>query len=98
MALKLKIARAPQSRCPSFFDSERTAVLNIRPVDVVFVKENVIQLPLIDHFSTSAASVEVPLLRFAQLVKVNGIHLVQTVQKSSMSCCRHLPFRNQFAF
>jgi hypothetical protein len=39
----------------------RPAVLNIWPVDVIFVKENIVQLPLIDHFSTPAL-VEVPFL------------------------------------
>jgi hypothetical protein len=39
----------------------RPAVLNISPVDVIFVKENIVQLPLIDHFSTPAL-VEVPFL------------------------------------
>ena len=44
----------------SFFNSERLrpAVLNVRPVNVIFVKKHVIQLPLIDHFP-AAAFVEV---------------------------------------
>jgi hypothetical protein len=43
----------------SFFDSERPAVLNIRPVNVIFVKENIIELPHVDHFATLLAPVEV---------------------------------------
>jgi hypothetical protein len=34
----------------SFFDAERAAVLDVWPLDMIFVKDNVIQLPLIDHF------------------------------------------------
>jgi len=51
-----------------FFASERlrAAILKVRPVDMIFVKENIVQLPLIDHFSTSAAFVEMPFPRFAQ--------------------------------
>jgi hypothetical protein len=41
-------------------------------VDVIFVKENIVELPLIDHFPASA-SVEVAFFGFAQLVKVDGI-------------------------
>jgi hypothetical protein len=41
-------------------------------VDVIFVKENIVQLPLIDHFPASA-SVEVAFFGFAQLVKVSAI-------------------------
>jgi hypothetical protein len=55
----------------SFF---RAAVLNVGPLDMILVKENIVQLPLIDHFSASAAFVEVPSLRFAQLVKVSDMH------------------------
>jgi hypothetical protein len=50
--------------------------LNVGPVDVIFVKENIVELPLIDHFPASAF-VEVPFLRFAQLVKVSRIHSVR---------------------
>jgi hypothetical protein len=59
----------------SFFDSDRAAVLNIKPLDVILVKENIVQLPHIDHFATPAALVKVPFLRFTQFVKVSGIHL-----------------------
>ncbi len=48
---------------------------------MIFVKENIVQLPLINHFSASAALVEVPFLRFAQLVKISGVHS-WTVQAS----------------
>ncbi len=50
-----------------FFASERLrpAVLNIRPVDMILVKENTVQLPSINHFSASAALIEVSFLRFA---------------------------------
>jgi len=59
-----------------FFASERLrgAVLNVRSVDVIFVKEHIVELPLIDHFSASAAFVEVPFFRFAQLTKISGVH------------------------
>jgi len=43
-------------------------------VDVIFVEENLAQLPHIDHFSASAAFVEVPFFRFAQLTKISGVH------------------------
>jgi len=43
-------------------------------VDVIFVKEHIVELPLIDHFSASAAFVEVPFFRFAQLTKISGVH------------------------
>jgi hypothetical protein len=57
------------------FDSERAAVLNVGARLVIrFVKEHVVELPLIDHFPALAALIEVPFLRFAQLVKVSGIH------------------------
>lgn len=52
----------------------RPAVLNVRPVDMTFVKENIVQLPLIDHRSAHLALIEVPFLRFVQLVKVSGVH------------------------
>jgi hypothetical protein len=48
----------------SFFDSDRAPVLSVRPVDVILVKEHVVELALINHLSASAF-VEVPLLRFA---------------------------------
>jgi hypothetical protein len=48
--------------------------LDVRPVDVIFVKENIVELALIDHLFASAASVEMFFLGFAQLVKVSGIH------------------------
>jgi len=38
------------------------AVLNVRPVDMILVKENIIQLPHIDHFSALLATVEVSFL------------------------------------
>jgi len=47
--------------------------LDVGPVDVILVKEHVVQLPLIDHFSAPAL-IEVPFLWFAQLVKVSRIH------------------------
>jgi hypothetical protein len=55
------------------FHSERPAVLDVGPVDVILVKENIVQLPLIDHLSAPAL-IEVPFLRFAQLVEVSGVH------------------------
>jgi hypothetical protein len=33
-------------------------------LDVIFVKQNGVELPLIDHFPAPAAFVEVPFLRF----------------------------------
>jgi hypothetical protein len=42
----------------------RPAGLNVRPVDMIFVKENIVELPLIDYFSAPAL-IEVPFLRFA---------------------------------
>ena len=36
----------------------RPAVLNVRPLDVIFVKQNGVELPLIDHFPALAAFVE----------------------------------------
>jgi hypothetical protein len=59
--------------CASFFDSDRAAVLNVRPVDVILVKKNVVELALVDHFSASAASVEVAFRRVTQLIKFSGI-------------------------
>jgi hypothetical protein len=47
--------------------------LNVGLADVIFVEENIVQLPLIDHFS-ALALVEVAFLGFAQLAKVRGIH------------------------
>jgi len=41
---------------------------------MIFAKENIVELSLIDHFSASAASVEVAFRCFAQLIKVSGIH------------------------
>jgi hypothetical protein len=58
----------------SFFNSDRAAVLNVRARPVIgFMKQDIVELPHIDHFSASAF-VEVPFLRFTQLVKVSGIH------------------------
>jgi hypothetical protein len=59
----------------SFFVSERLrpAVLNVGSVDMILVKEHIVELALTDHLSTSAL-VEVAFLGFAQLVKVSGIH------------------------
>jgi hypothetical protein len=57
---------APHRRVAcSFFDSERHTILDVGPVDMIFVKENIVELPLIDHFSASAAFVEVSFLSFA---------------------------------
>ena len=47
--------------------------MNVRPVDVILVKKNVVELALVDHFSASAASVEVAFRRFTQLINVSGI-------------------------
>jgi hypothetical protein len=55
------------------FHSERAAVLNVGSGNMILVEENVVQLPLIDHLSAPAL-IEVPFLRFAQLVKVSGVH------------------------
>jgi hypothetical protein len=52
---------------------------------MILVKENIVQLAHIYDFATPAALVKVPFLRFAQLVKVSGIHLVTRVQESSMT-------------
>jgi hypothetical protein len=58
----------------SFFDSDRAAVLNVRARLVIgFMKEHIVELPHIDHFSASAL-VEVSLLRLAQFAKVSVIH------------------------
>jgi hypothetical protein len=48
--------------------------MNVRPVDMIFVEEQIVELPLLDHLSARAELVQVPFLRFAQLVKVGGIH------------------------
>jgi hypothetical protein len=54
-----EIRSTPRLSLPvHFFDSERAAVRNVWPVDVIFVKENIVELTLIDHFPASA-SVEV---------------------------------------
>jgi hypothetical protein len=59
----------------SFFDSDRAAVLNVCARLVIgFVEQNIVELPLIDHRSALAALVEMPFLRFAQLVKIIVIH------------------------
>jgi hypothetical protein len=42
-------------------------------VYVILVKENIVQLPHIDHFAALLALVEVPSLRFTQLIKLRGI-------------------------
>jgi hypothetical protein len=65
--------RAWNAAC-SFFDSERAAVFDVRPVDVILVKQHIVELSPINHFSALHTLVEVPFLRFAQLVKVSGIH------------------------
>ena len=39
---------------------------------MIFVKQHIVELSLIDHFVTPAALVEMPRLRFAQLVKGSG--------------------------
>jgi hypothetical protein len=52
----------------------RTGVLNVPPVDMLFVEEQIVDLLLIDHLSARAEFVEVPFLRFAQLIKAGGIH------------------------
>jgi hypothetical protein len=48
----------------SFVDSDRATILNVRPLDVILVEENIVQLPLINHFSALLALVEVAFLRF----------------------------------
>jgi hypothetical protein len=58
--------------------------LNIGPLDVILVKENIVQLPHIDHFATPAALVKVALFGLAQLAKISGIHR-KSVYKSSMA-------------
>jgi hypothetical protein len=50
---------------------------------MILVKEHVIELPPINHFSTPAALVEMFFLRFAQFGKVSGIHL-KSVHESPM--------------
>jgi hypothetical protein len=52
----------------------RAAVLNIGSGLVIFMKQNVIQLPHINHFATLLAAIEVLSLLLAQLVKVIHIH------------------------
>jgi hypothetical protein len=53
------------------------------------MKQHIVELPPINHFSTPAALVEVPFLRFAQLVKVSGIHFLRKrVQESSITSRR----------
>jgi hypothetical protein len=50
----------------SFFDSDRSAVLNVRSWLVIgFMEKHIVELPPINHFSTPAALVEVPFLGFA---------------------------------
>jgi hypothetical protein len=39
---------------------------------MIFVKQHIVELSLIDHFVTPATLVEMPRLRFAQLVKGSG--------------------------
>jgi hypothetical protein len=56
---------------------------------MIFVKEHIVELPLIDHFSASVALIEVPFLGLAQLVKVSGIHFrkpVLDLDKLANSC------------
>jgi hypothetical protein len=50
--------------------------LNVGPGLVILVKENIVELAHIDHFTALLAFVEVLFLGFAQLVEVIGIHLV----------------------
>jgi hypothetical protein len=58
----------------SFFDFDGPAVLNVRARLVIgFMKQHIVQLPHINHFSASAALVKVPFFRFAQFVK-GGFH------------------------
>jgi hypothetical protein len=47
-------------------------------MDMLLMKEHVVQLPHIDHLAAPAALIEVPFLRFAQLVKISSIHLVKS--------------------
>jgi hypothetical protein len=64
------------------------------------MKQHIVELPPINYFSTPPALVEVPFLRFAQLVKVSGIRFLRKrVQESSITSRRiHLPSGSQFAF
>jgi hypothetical protein len=41
---------------------------------MVLVKEDIVQLALINQFPAPSALVEVPFLRFVQLLKVSGVH------------------------
>jgi hypothetical protein len=41
----------------------RPAALNVGPLDMILVKENIVELSLIDHFPAPAL-IEVPFLRF----------------------------------
>jgi hypothetical protein len=50
---------------PSKHRHTRAAVLNVWPVDMILVKENIIQLAHIDHFAALLAFVEVTLLSCA---------------------------------
>jgi hypothetical protein len=49
-----------------------------------FVKQDIVELQPINHFPAPTALVEMFFLRFAQLVKVNRIHL-KGVYKSSVT-------------
>jgi hypothetical protein len=67
-------AVALRERARSFFDSDRAAVLNVWARLVIgFMTQHIVELPHINHFSASTF-VEMPFLRFAQLIEVSGVH------------------------
>jgi hypothetical protein len=55
--------RAALSLVGWFSQPLRAAVLNVWPLDVVFMKENIVESPHIDHFSALLALVKVHFLR-----------------------------------
>jgi hypothetical protein len=43
-------------------------------VDVIFVKENIVELPPVNHFSALRTLIEVPFLCVVELIKISRIH------------------------
>jgi len=48
-----------------FVEASRATVLNVWPELVIFVKEHIVQLAHIDHFTALPAPVDVPFFRLA---------------------------------
>jgi len=67
------------------FEPLRTAVLNVWPSLVVFVKQNVIELAHVDHLAALLALVKMLFFSVASLSK-SAAFIVYPVQKSSMKC------------